>query len=136
MHAGIAFSNTAAAFAAGQDLARTAAAQAGISSIDVLLLFCSANTDYQRLLDGARAVCGPNTQILGGSAVGVITNDEIHLQGYPAAALALSSKGNSSEGNNTTFSSAVQFCNRQCCNISSNGKLFRLLKRILTCRPI
>lgn len=106
MHAGIAFSNTAAAFAAGQYLARTAAAQAGISSIDVLLLFCSANTDYQRLLDGARAVCGPNTQILGGSAVGVITNDEIHLQGYPAAALALSSKGNSSEGNNTTFSSA------------------------------
>lgn len=101
MHAGIAFSNTAAAFAAGQYLARTAAAQAGISSIDVLLLFCSAGTDYQRLLDGARAVCGPDTQILGGSSAGVITNDEICQQGYPTAALALSA-----DNNNVTFSSA------------------------------
>ncbi|GGW53453.1 FIST signal transduction protein [Alishewanella tabrizica] len=94
MRAGIAFSNTAAAFNAGKDLATRAMLNGDLSQADVLLLFCSANTDYQRLLDGARAVCGANTLILGGSAVGIITQEIIDVQGYPAAALALTAVHN------------------------------------------
>lgn len=90
MRAGIAFSNTAAAFSAGQYLAREAISQAGGNDIEVLLLFCNANTNYQVLLQGARAICGADTLILGGSAVGIITNKTTCFQGYPAAALALS----------------------------------------------
>jgi len=94
MRAGIAFSNSAAAFNAGKELATRAMLHGNMSHADVLLLFCNANTDYQRLLDGARSVCGANTLILGGSAVGIITQDIIAVHGYPAAALALSAVQN------------------------------------------
>lgn len=94
MRAGIAFSNIAAAYAAGKHLAQAAMQQTGMPVIDVLLLFCSSNTDYQQLLTGARAACGPNTLILGGSAVGVITNEVIADKGSPAAALALCATDN------------------------------------------
>lgn len=89
MHAGIAYCNSKAAFAAGRYLANTSSKAAGTTNVQVLLLFCNAATDYQRLLDGARSICGSDTLILGGSAVGVITNHSHHLAGYPAAALAL-----------------------------------------------
>ncbi|MCF4010268.1 FIST signal transduction protein [Rheinheimera sp. UJ63] len=101
MFAGIAFSQTNAAFAAGQQLAREAIAQTGRSAAQLLLLFCTAKTDYQRLLDGARLVCGTDTIILGGSAAGIISHDQIMIEGAPAAALAIVS-----DNDNITFSRA------------------------------
>ena len=90
MQAGVAYCDAKVPFAAGFQLARDAATQANIAEVAVLLLFCSATTDYQRLLDGARQYCGGNTIIIGGSAVGVITNQHIVSTGQPAVAMAIS----------------------------------------------
>jgi hypothetical protein len=89
MQAGVAYCDAKVPFAAGFQLARDAATQANIAEVAVLLLFCNAATDYQRLLDGARQYCGGNTIIIGGSAVGVITNNHLVSGGQPAAAMAL-----------------------------------------------
>lgn len=102
MRAGIAFTNSPAAFAAGQHLVKQAAAQLKGEPITVLLLFCTAATDYVRLLDGARSCSPTTTHILGGSAVGIITQDQIAITGYPAVTLALSSATS-----HTQFISAV-----------------------------
>lgn len=90
MLAGVAYCDAKVPFAAGFKLAQDAATQGNITEVAVLLLFCSATTDYQRLLDGARQYCGNNTIIIGGSAVGVITNQHIVSTGQPAVAMAIS----------------------------------------------
>lgn len=90
MQAGVAYCDAKVPFAAGFKLAQDAATQGNITEVAVLLLFCSATTDYQRLLDGARQYCGGNTIIIGGSAVGVITNQHIVSTGQPAVAMAIS----------------------------------------------
>lgn len=89
MRAGVAYCNASAAFAAGYQLARDAASNGGLSCVQLLLLFCGGNCHYQQLLAGARQFCGPDTQILGGSTVGIITTERIETTGYPAIAMAL-----------------------------------------------
>lgn len=89
MRAGVAYCDATEAFAAGYQLARDAASNGGMSEAQLLLLFCNGATHYSQLLAGARQFCGPTTQIIGGSAVGVICHDKITIEGKPAIAMAL-----------------------------------------------
>lgn len=89
MRAGVAFCDAAKAFDAGYQLAKDATANGGISEVQLLLLFCNGSTHYSHLLAGARQFCGPTTQIIGGSAAGIICHDIITIEGQPAIAMAL-----------------------------------------------
>ncbi|SNB47182.1 FIST signal transduction protein [Geobacter sp. DSM 9736] len=88
---GIGYGNQADGFALGQQVVRAALDSGGISTPDLLLAFCSGNTDLHRFYDGLRSLVGDTVPIIGGSSIGVITWDDLSYHGCPAAAAAIES---------------------------------------------
>ncbi|MDX1676707.1 FIST signal transduction protein [Arsukibacterium sp.] len=94
MQVGIGYSHCENAFSAGQQAAIHAMTQAGFSQADLVLAFCSGTLDHLAFYRGLRAVLGQDVNIFGGSAVGVITNQQLCYQGYPAAVAVLKFEDN------------------------------------------
>ena len=88
---GIGYGNDIEAYKLGQHIAQTALQSGNIHRADIVIAFCSGHVDLQRFYDGLRAVVGESTPIIGGSALGVITCDELSYHGFPAAAAAIQS---------------------------------------------
>ena len=88
---GIGYDNDHEAYRLGQSIAGSALQSGGIDHADVLLAFCSDHVDLGLFYDGLRSVVGDATPIIGGSSLGVITNDKLSYHGYPAAAAAIKS---------------------------------------------
>ena len=86
MRVGIGCENTEDSFRAGRNVAREALAKGDITAPDYVLAFCSDTVDADRLLAGMASVVGRDTPIIGGSAIGVITNETICYTGCPACA--------------------------------------------------
>jgi hypothetical protein len=88
---GISYGNDADAFALGRDTAAAALRAGGLVQADVLVAFCSGHSDAHRFHAGLRSVVGEATPIIGGSSLGVITNEALSYQGHPAAVAAIRS---------------------------------------------
>lgn len=88
---GIGYDNDHEAYRLGQSIAGSALQSGGIDHADMLLAFCSDHVDLKLFYDGLRSVVGDATPIIGGSSLGVITNDKLSYHGYPAAAAAIKS---------------------------------------------
>tara|TARA_R110002126_G_scaffold8953_14_gene41183 strand:+ start:1222 stop:2442 length:1221 start_codon:yes stop_codon:yes gene_type:complete len=85
MKVGIGYSNCQDSFTAGQHAAQNALEQAGFKEADLVIAFCSGNTDHQAFYHGLRKVVGQDINVYGGSAIGVITNKHLSYEGFPAA---------------------------------------------------
>jgi small ligand-binding sensory domain FIST len=59
-------------------------AQGSISAPDFAIAFCTDEVDAERFLAGLKAAVGANVPVIGGSAIGVITNETISYTGSPA----------------------------------------------------
>ena len=94
MKVGIGYSNGKDAFGAGQQAAKSALAQASFGHPDLVLAFCSGKLDHQEFYRGLRLILGPEVNIFGGSAIGVITNSQLSYQGFPAAVAVLKFEDN------------------------------------------
>ncbi|MDX1536475.1 FIST signal transduction protein [Arsukibacterium sp.] len=94
MKVGIGYSNCENAFNAGKQAALNAITQAAFGNADLVLAFCSGALDHQAFYRGLRAVLGQDVNIFGGSAIGVITNQNLSYQGYPAAVAVLKFEDN------------------------------------------
>lgn len=94
MKVGLGYSNCEDAFIAGQQAAQHAIAQAVFNDADLVLAFCSGMLDHQAFYRGLRVVLGQDVNIFGGSAIGVITNQHLSYQGYPAAVAVLKFEDN------------------------------------------
>jgi hypothetical protein len=77
MKAGIGYSKADDSYDAGVAAARTANEDGGIKKADLVFAFCTALVDHDAFYSGIRSVVGETTQIIGGSAIGVITNNEL-----------------------------------------------------------
>lgn len=79
--------DASAAFEAGQAASRTMLAAVGAEPPSLLFAFCNGTVDQTEFLRGIRSVFGSEIPVVGGSTVGVITNEALNYDG-PACALA------------------------------------------------
>lgn len=89
MKVGIGYSNTAEARLAGQQIATQALQGATFDQPTLVLAFCHGQMDHLAFYRGLRDILGSDIPIVGGSAIGVITNHELSYEGFPAAAAIL-----------------------------------------------
>ncbi len=89
MKVGIGHSNAEDAFASGAKIAKQALEEGAITSPTFALAFCHGNVNATELLRGIRSILGVKTPILGGSAIGVITNHSISYENYPSGIIVI-----------------------------------------------
>ncbi len=85
--AGIAFADNKNSFEAGKRAASEAIKKVGQKG-NLVLSFCTAKHDYQACFEGIRSEVG-DIQIIGGPAIGVITNDYLGYEGYQVGVAVL-----------------------------------------------
>lgn len=93
MKIGVGYHNHHDGFLSGRSAASKALAQGGIDRPDLVLAFCSGNLDHPEFLRGLRSAVGEKVPIVGGSAIGVITAEDLSYKGCPAAVAVLQSDG-------------------------------------------
>jgi len=89
MKVGTGFSNQSDSYNAGRSAAEQALQTGGINSAELVFAFCSNRTDPNLFFKGLQSVVGEQVPILGGSAIGIITNSELSYSGHPCGALAV-----------------------------------------------
>lgn len=88
MRAGVGYCNTPDAFTAGKTAAREAVRAGQIQVPDLVLAFCSGPLQHGEFLRGIREAVGERP-VIGGSTVGIITNQALSYTGHPAGVAAL-----------------------------------------------
>ncbi len=91
MKVGIGYSNTKDSFVSGRVAAEAAIAGGEIENSALILAFCHHQVDSEAFLQGLRTVFGCDVPIVGGSAIGIITNDQVSYEGFPAGIAVLQS---------------------------------------------
>lgn len=91
LRVGTGFCNMPDSLRAGQTVAEMAVRQGKISRPGLVLAFCPSQVDAEPFMHGIQAVVGAPTPIIGGSAIGIITNDQIAYEGHPAGVAILES---------------------------------------------
>jgi len=91
MKAGAGYSNKKDPFAAGREAAENAMKSQGIERADLVIAFRRGYLDLGEFLKGLMSVTGKSTPVIGGSAIGVITNNELSYSRYASGAVVLSS---------------------------------------------
>ena len=92
MKVGVGCGKASDAFTAAQRMAWEATSNGNITAPDYVLAFCNEAVDADRFLAGLTAVVGPGVPVIGGSALGVITNDMTCCEGHPACAAVVQSQ--------------------------------------------
>ena len=84
MKIGIGYYNNKNAFISGKNVAENAIENGKLSRCDFVIAFCSGQLDHDYYLNGIQSVIGTEVPVIGGSAIGIITNDFLSYEGYPA----------------------------------------------------
>lgn len=93
MKAGTGYCNEKDSFYSGEKIARQAIDEGCLSRPDFALAFCHGQMDHNEFYNGLRKVLGMDVQIIGGSAIGIITNNYLSYEGYPSGAVVVESNG-------------------------------------------
>lgn len=91
MQVGISQGNDPNGFQLGSTIAQQALDQVGGRAPEVALAFCNHGVDCEGFFRALRSVLGRTVPIIGGSALGIITNDTIDYEGCPAGVALLRS---------------------------------------------
>ena len=92
MKIGTGYSNQKDGFLSGMAVAKNAMEKGNIQSPDLVFAFCGGQVDHEDYFRGLKNVVGDQVPIIGGSALGIITNDLLSYEGYPAGAAIIESK--------------------------------------------
>lgn len=84
MKVGISWHNEKNAFLSGKSLAENAISNGALSRYDFAIAFCSGRLDHNVFFQGVQSVVGTQVPVIGGSTIGIITNDYLSYEGYPA----------------------------------------------------
>ena len=84
MNVGIGFQNQSDAFSSGKLAAKQALDTGGINQACLGLAFCHGHMDAEAFFRGIRSVLPPKSPVVGGSAIGIITNRDIAYDGQPS----------------------------------------------------
>ncbi len=91
MKAGVGYCNSKDALSSGRQVAENAMKNGRIEKPSLVLAFCSGLLDHNDFYKGLRSIVGPEPPVVGGSAVGIITDRDLSYEGYPAGAAILQS---------------------------------------------
>ncbi len=86
MKVGIGYCNEKEAFLSGREVAEKAIKKGKIQRPDFAFAFCSGFINHDEFFRGLQYVMGDEVPIIGGSAIGIITNNNLSYGGYPAGA--------------------------------------------------
>ena len=92
MKAGIGYSNEQDAYRLGQKVAENAIKNGRIEKPSIIITFCSGRVDHEAYFKGLQTLVGNKAPIIGGSAVGIITNEQLSYEGFPAGAAIIESE--------------------------------------------
>jgi len=84
MKVGIGYSNNRDSKHSGREIALTALEDGAINNPTFVIAFCNSNVDPKKFLEGIQEVTGDNVPVIGGSSVGIITNENISYEGFPS----------------------------------------------------
>lgn len=90
--AGVGFSDRSDSKQAGIQATQAALAQAGVKSCELVLVYSTSKHDFNQVKEGIRSVVGPGAKLVGGGAVGIITNDRLGYGGYELGVAVVSSE--------------------------------------------
>jgi len=93
MKIGIGYCNEKEAASSGRKVSEKAIEMGNIESPGLMFAFCSGQLDHVEFFKGLQSVIGNKVPIIGGSAIGLITNDHLSYEGYPAGAAILQLDG-------------------------------------------
>jgi small ligand-binding sensory domain FIST len=88
---GVGYCNEPDAFSSGRIVAEKAMMTQGLRRPDLVVAFCSGQLDHNQFFAGLQSVVGKNIPIIGGSAIGVITNNDLSYKNTPAGAAIIES---------------------------------------------
>ncbi len=83
MKVGIGYCNEQNAFDSGRIAASDAVRSGNLSTPDLTIAFCSGQLDHKEFLRGIQEVV-EDRPVIGGSSIGIITNDNLSYKGYPS----------------------------------------------------
>ena len=89
MRTGIGYSNNKDSLSSGREVAEKALRKGSIQRSDIVFAFCSGTVNHEKFFHGLQEIVGSDVPIIGGSALGIITNHEISYKGYPAGAAVI-----------------------------------------------
>lgn len=93
MKIGVGYRNAADALSAGREVAEEAVRSGGLDRPSLVLAFCGGPLPHDDFFAGLRSVVGVDTPVVGGSAIGLITNEHLSYEGYPAGAAVIQLDG-------------------------------------------
>lgn len=85
MKVSIGHCNIKDSFEAGKLSAQRAISLGEIKLPSLVIAFCSAHLDAVNYFDGIKSVIGNGVPVIGGSAIGVITNNQVDYKDFPSA---------------------------------------------------
>ena len=91
MKIGTGYSNEKDGFLSGMTVAINAIEKGDIQNPDLVFAFCGGQVDHEEYFRGLQNVVGNQVPIIGGSALGIITNDSLSYEGYPAGVAVIES---------------------------------------------
>ncbi len=92
MKFGVASENKSDPYSCGVSVAEKALQNCGAQSADFVFAVCNGKHDHKKFFNGLRSVFGDNVPITGGSALGVITDDYLSYEDFPAGAFIIESE--------------------------------------------
>lgn len=93
MKIGVGYYNHQDPFLSGRSAASEAVQKGGIDEPQLVFAFCSGALDHDEFFRGLRSVVGEKTPIVGGSAIGIITAENLSYKGYPSGVAVVQSDG-------------------------------------------
>lgn len=91
MKVGVGYCNEKDAMLSGRKVAQNAIENGNVRKPDLVFAFCGGKLDHDDFFSGLQSVVGNEMPIIGGSAIGIITNDYLSHEGYPAGAAVVES---------------------------------------------
>jgi hypothetical protein len=89
---GIGYDNQKNAVSLGRKIAENAIKNGKIQRPALVVAFCSGQVDHEEFFKGLQIVVGNQVPIIGGSAIGIITNKSLSYEKYPAGAAIIESE--------------------------------------------
>lgn len=92
MKVGIGYDNQKNSISLGKKVANNAIKNGKIEKPALVIAFCSGQVDHEEYFKGLQIVVGNQVPIIGGSAIGIITNESLSYEGYTAGAAIIESE--------------------------------------------
>ena len=91
MKVGIGYANDQNALRLGEKVAEDAMKNGRIDQPVLVIAFCGGRVDHDAYFKGLQTLVGNKVPIIGGSAIGIITNEHLSYDGFPAGAAIIES---------------------------------------------